>query len=301
MSAEVTSDGRVDPGTVQLHWNTTGSTGEFTTVPMTTTNGTRFEAPIPPQPVGTRISYYLSAGPPELPDRPSRQRAGGVACLRDHAPVDTDRERLAVELLYRGSGLWRACNGIERRIRARATYSLAGTNGWRTACIGWQGAGSVPATGAGGFLRLHADGRTPVITWLWQEQVALMHTSSPYGALGGTTWHATGALASSLFAPESHTSTTCRSRLPAGPSMARAGPAASAPSRRQIDGIPMPAPRLATATYVPTAQDSDANWIARLVRIALLRRRSGQDRYADPDDDGFENELEAADHTDPLD
>ena len=62
----------------------------------------------------------------------------------------------------------------------------------------------------------------------------------------------------------------------------------------------MPAPRTATATYLATAQDSDANglpdWFERRYFGGL-----GQDRYGDPDGDGFENELEATDHTDPLD
>jgi hypothetical protein len=77
-------------------------------------------------------------------------------------------------------------------------------------------------------------------------------------------------------------------------------PPAPAPSRHQITGIPMPAPRLATALYLPAVQDEDANALPDWFEARFFGA-TGQDRYADPDGDGFENELEAADHTDPFD
>jgi hypothetical protein len=66
VSAEVTSAGTFDPATVRLVWIATGSTGGFTSVTMASTHGIHFEASIPAQPVGSRIWYFLAAGPSAL-------------------------------------------------------------------------------------------------------------------------------------------------------------------------------------------------------------------------------------------
>jgi hypothetical protein len=127
-----------------------------------------------------------------------------------------------------------------------------------------------------------------------------MHTSSPYGAIGIRVWHDRDSTASSLIAPESHVFNNVPLTFAGWTVDGARWPDATAPSRHQIAGIPMPAPRIATATYLPTAQDSDANslpdWFEQRYYGQL-----GQDRYADSDEDGFEDELEAGDHTDPFD
>ena len=299
VAAEVTSAGELDPATVQLHWNAAGGTGVFATVAMVSTNGRHFEAAIPAQPVGTRVYYYLSAGPADLA---TFHPAGAPAELHSFdvnpplalAVSGLPANFFAVDPAY---GLHTLASNAA--VHAQAFYPVNGTNGVRTACIGWQGAGSVPPTGTTNACDFTLAGPS-IITWLWQEQVALAHTSSPAGAMAETAWHARHAVVSSLVAPESHVSD--------GVSLTFAGwqidgarwPTNGGPSRRQIDGIPMPAPRTATATYLATAQDIDANglpdWFERRYFGGL-----GQDRYGDPDGDGFENELEAADHTDPLD
>ena len=299
VAAEVASAGELDPGTVQLTWAATGSSGGFTTVPMTTTDGTRFEAAIPAQPVGTRIWYYLAAGPSDL-----RSHHPATAPYNLHAfevvpamalTVAGSPSNFFVPAPDYGEHLYPSGAAF----RAEAGYPAGGLDGRRTACVGWQGAGSVPAAGALNFCDL-ALNENSALTWLWQEQVALMHTSSPYGAIGGATWHETGGTASTLIAPESHTF----NRVP----LTFAGwtvdgvrwPAGRAPSRRQIDGIPMSAPRIAAATYLATAQDGDANGLPDWFEWRYYGQL-GQNRYADADEDGFEDELEAADHTDPID
>lgn len=299
VAADVTSDGEFDPGTVQLVWIATGSTGDFTTATMATTNGIRFEATLPAQPVGARIWYYLSAGPPDFP---AHHPAG--APMDMHSFLITPELTLTVagspaDLLGADPGYGTHTLASNIAIRARAIYPLSGTNGWRTACIGWQGAGSAPATGGMDFCNFTLTAAS-TLTWLWQEQVALMHTSSPYGAIHITTWHARDGTATSLIAPESHVFNTVPLTFAGWTVDGIRWPTNNAPSRRQISGIPMPAPRLATATYVATAQDSDANGLPDWFELRYYGQL-GQDRYADSDGDGFEDELEAADHTDPLD
>ena len=299
VSADVTSAGEFDPATVKLAWIASGSTGGFTSVTMVSTNGTRFEASIPCHPVGTKIWYFISAGPNGLPTyhpstAPMVIHAFEVAPPLSFVVAGSPADLFAVEPDYGEHIL--ASNSA---FRASASYPVDGTNGWRTACIGWNGAGSVAATGALDFCDITIT-KPSRLTWLWQEQVALTHTSSPAGAVEATIWHAKDSSVSSLIAPESH---------PFGDgSLTFAGwtidgarwPDATAPSLRQITGIPMSAPRTATAIYVDTTQDADANGLPDWFELRYFGA-TRQDRYGDPDGDGYENELEAADHTDPLD
>jgi hypothetical protein len=184
-------------------------------------------------------------------------------------------------------------------LRARALYPPLGSNGWRTACIGWTGTGSVPPSGDRDFFDF-TMAQNSSITWLWQDQVALAHTSAPHGALAATTWHPLHGTASSLIAPESHVFNNVPLTFAGWQIDGLRFPSNNAPSRRQIAGISMPAPRIATATYLATARDDDANGLPDWFELRYYGQL-GQNRYADADGDGYEDEIEAADHTDPLD
>lgn len=298
IAAEVTSPGELDAGTIQLHWLTIPGSGAFATTAMLSTNGSHFEASIPAQPVGTRVYYYLSAGPSNL-----------TTFHPADAPVELHRFEIRPPVTLAVSG-WPSnfftadpAYGVHTlasntAVHASASYPPDGTNGWRTACVGWQGTGSIAATGTADFCDFTLTGDSS-IAWLWQEQVALMHTSSPHGAIAATIWHARDAIASSLAAPEGHMFNNVPLTFAGWTVDGARWPDNHAPSRRQIDGIPMPGPRLATATYVDTALDSDANGLPDWFELRYFGSL-GQDRYADPDGDGYENELEAADHSDPL-
>ena len=297
--ADVTSPAEFDPASVQLNWRAPDDGGGFSHKAMSTVDGVRFEASIPPRPVGTRIEYYLSAGPADLP---TTHPAGAPTALHafDVAPP--------VALAVSGSpsnvasadpayGLHELPSNLA--VQAKALWSAGGVDGWRTACVGWQGTGSVPPTGATDVCEFTIAADSDLV-WQWQEQVALMHTSSPYGALGDVVWHPRDASVSSLVAPESHRFNNVPLTFAGWTLDGTRFPPDNAPSPRQMSGIPMPGPRLATATYLATALDADENglpdWFERRYYGQL-----GQDRYADADDDGFEDEIEAADHTDPLD
>ncbi len=299
VSALVACEGVWDPASVQLHWSTTGGTGGFTTATMLSSNGSIFEATIPKQPVGTRVSYFLSAGPPDLtafhpPSAPAELHSFDITPPLALAVSGLPSELFSVDPAY---GVHRIASNTV--LHATTTYPLLGTNGWRTACVGWQGAGSVPPSGSTDAFDFTLAGPS-IITWLWQEQVALIHLSSPYGALNGNTWHPVDSSASSLTAPESHRFNDVPLAFAGWTVDGHRWPDDLSPSPRQIDGIPMPAPRTATALYLPTTQDTDANGLPDWFELRHYGQL-GQDRYADADQDGFEDELEAGDHTDPLD
>ena len=299
VAADVTSAGELDPATVQLHWNAAGGTGIFTTVAMVSTNGIHFEASIPAQPVGTRVYYYLSAGPADLTTFHPAGAPSEVHSFDVNPPLALAVSGLPSNLFTADPAYGLHTLASNAAVHAMAFYPADGTNGVRTACIGWQGAGSVPPAGTTNVCDFTLTGPS-IITWLWQEQVALMHTSSPAGAIGEYAWHARHAVVSSLVAPENHVSDGVPLTFAGWQIDGARWPTNGGPSRRQIDGIPMPAPRTATATYLPSAQDIDANGLPDWFEERYFGDL-GQDRYGDPDGDDFENELEAADHTDPLD
>lgn len=297
--ADVTSAGNVDPASVYLHWNTTGDSNVFTTVTMTSTNGHRFEAVIPPQPIGTRVYYALSAGPSDLVTHhpagfPADWHTFDITSPLALAVSGLPGQPFSVEPAY---GLHTLASNAE--VQARATFPVDGTNGLRTACAGWQGAGSVPAFGTNTLCVFTLTGPS-IITWLWQEQAALTHHSSPAGAISGTTWHTLHSAATSLVAPEHHQSGNVQLTFAGWEVDGARWPTNGGPSHHQISGIPMSVPRTATAIYLPSTRDLDANGLPDWFEERYLGG-IGQDRYGDPDGDGHENELEAADHTDPLD
>lgn len=297
--AELTSATEVNPDQVRLHWNTTGSSSEFTQVAMATTNGHRFAATIPAQAVNTRVYYYITAGPPELPTFHPAAAPDALHAFQITPPLQLTVSGSPANAFTAEPAYGVHIMASNTLVRASVEYPSVGTNGWRTACIGWQGTGSVPATGALAFVEFTLTANS-TLTWLWQQQVALMHTSSPYGAIGETTWQALNSSATSLIAHESHKFNNVLLTFAGWTVDGVRWPGPNNPSPQQISGIPMTAPRLATATYVPTAQDSDANGLPDWFELRHYGQL-GQDRYADPDDDGYENELEAADHTDPFD
>ena len=297
--ADVTAAGGLDPASVLLHWNTTDTSNATTTVAMTSTNGSRFEAAIPPQPIGTRVYYALSAGPADLI---THHPAG--------FPAEWHEFEITPPLVLGISGLPGQWFSVEpgygfhtlasnAEVQAMATFPVNGTNGWRTACSGWQGAGSVPATGTNTVCAFTLTGPS-MITWLWQDQAALTQSSSPVGAVSGITWHALNFSATSLVAPEHHWVGSIQLTFAGWEVDGARWPTNGGPSHHQISGIPMSAPRTATAVYLPSSRDIDANGLPDWFEERYFGG-IGQDRYGDPDGDGHENELEAADHTDPLD
>ena len=299
VAADVTSAGELDPATVRLHWSVSGVTGVFATATMISTNGHRFEAFIPAQPIGTRVCYYLSAGPADLTTFHPANAPGELHVFDVNPPLALAVSGVPANLFTVHPDYGLHVLPSNATVHAAATYPVDGTSGVRTACIGWQGAGSVPSTGASNVCDFTLAGPS-IITWLWQEQVALVHTSSPSGAMAETAWHARHSVVSSRIAPESHSFDDAPLSFAGWQIDGVRWPTNGGPSRRQIDGIPMPAPRIATATYLATALDSDANGLPDWFEWRYFGGL-GQDRYGDPDGDTFENELEAADHTDPLD
>jgi hypothetical protein len=299
VAADVRSLADFDPSSVRLFWNTTESHAHFNVLPMASTNGSRFEASIPPQPVGTRISYYLQAGPADMPARHPAAAPAELHLFEITPPLSLLVEGDPAELFSVEPPYGETILASNVAIRAQAFFHAVGTNGARTACIGWTGSGSVPAIGTNDVAEFTLLENSS-LEWLWQDQVSLAQASAPEGAVLSLTWHPLDGVANSATAPESHEAD--------GADLTFAGwqldgdryPADNLPSPRQLLDVPMPAPRSAVATYLPTDLDADLNQLPDWFEMRHFGQL-GQNRFHDPDGDGYENELEAADHTDPFD
>jgi len=299
VSADLSCAGHFDTNSVHLIWSATGSTGEFTTTTMTTTNGSHFEASLPPRPLGSTYWYYIAAGPPDsLSVHPSNAPVG-LHSFEILPPLSLTISGLPTSYFTSDPPYGTHTLTSNQSLRVSVDYPADGSNGWRTACIGWLGYGSVPTTGPLDFFDLTLT-EDSALAWLWQEQTALMMTSSPYGAIELKTWHETGSLANSLIAPESHLFNQVHLSFAGWTVDGSRWPSNQGPSDLQITNIPMPTPRVATATYVETTLDEDENHLQDWFEYRYYGVL-GQDRYGDDDLDGYENELEAADHTDPFD
>ena len=158
VSADVSSAGEFDPGTVRLVWIATGSTGGFTSVAMSTTNGTRFEAAIPARPVGTRIWYYLSAGPPDLT---AYHPAGAPVQLHSFeitAPLALTVAGSPSNLLAADPDYGVHILASNLSLRARALV-LAARHQRLADRVHWMAGHRLrPCDGSAGFLRLHDAG-----------------------------------------------------------------------------------------------------------------------------------------------
>ena len=133
------------PGTRDLTGLLAGASDVFTTVAMTSTNGSRFEAAIPPQPIGTRVYYALSAGPADLP---THHPAGFPAEWHEFditPPLVLGISGLPGQWfsVEPGYGLHTLASNAE--VQAPASFPVAGTTGWRS-CPGRPASTMSPMT-----------------------------------------------------------------------------------------------------------------------------------------------------------
>jgi uncharacterized repeat protein (TIGR02543 family) len=78
-------------------------------------------------------------------------------------------------------------------ITESVTSPVSGGNGIQYVCTGWNGTGSVPASGAASAVTF-AITTNSTITWNWKTQYYLS-VDSAYGTLGGAGWHDSGSTA----------------------------------------------------------------------------------------------------------
>ena len=303
VEATIRSEGRWDLSSARLHWRVDG--GAEQSVPMEAVDAddplypaTTFRADIPAAPLGSTVEYRITAG------------AGVVAPA---AGAWSFRVLPEVTLAISGDpatagfsdpayGTWSYASGVVVRVAAPAAIPAeTDPDGRRTACLGWLGTGSAPAEGATNAVAFALD-EDSTLVWRWQEQAALRVETDPatlaperilWTPLGG----ATSVVASASLADADGSRfdfagwTLDGARWPdaASPTPLAAGPVAIAD-----------APRTLVARYLPAELDTDGDGLPDWFEERFFPA-GGAGRDDDPDDDGWENAIEAADRTDPLD
>ena len=304
VEAEIRAEGAWNADTAVMHWRVDGGTER--TAAMVAVGeaeelfpATVFRAEIPAEELGSRIEYWLTAGGSRAPAADGCW-AFTVAPDVSLTVAGEPGEAGAPEPPY---GTWMVPSGTVVRVSAPAVIPDADEpEARRVVCLGWRGRGSVPAEGDEAEAEIAVE-EDSVLVWCWQEQVVLRETCNPAGlAEERRAWWAVGADAESS-APAAEWL-----RDGAGERYAFAGwtldgerwPDAVSPCPREARGIAMDGPRTLCARYLPEKQDSDGDGLPDWF-VARYFPAGGAVPGGDPDGDGWENEMEAADHSDPLD
>jgi len=173
------------------------------------------------------------------------------------------------------------------------------TAGMRVANAGWIGSGDVPSSGVGNEVHVMFS-QDSSISWVWITQYALTHTSTIAGIINSTTWWSDWVPASTITAATEVTWlgtnvgfagwTVDGQRQPDNTSVA-ANPATT---------IFMYGPRTAVGVYIPTSLDGNTNGLPDWWEQFFFGTNSAA-TSDDIDEDGFTNQKEYADRTNPRD
>lgn len=290
----------IDTNSVQLQWNTDGSTSVFATATFAWVSNETWRAFIPAQAQGADVWYWITAttrygvalhSPTNAPALRHHFRVVPPLALIISATPDTYG---AVVPDY---GWYLYPSGLVVTASAPPFTPSVSASRWR--CQGWTGMGSVPASGTSTTLTF-AIARVSALEWKWQRQFALDQTSSVPGILSTCAWWDDGSVASTVAAPLS-------ARL-SGTNYTFAGwqldgaryPAATGVAVRAISGITMTNAHVALAVYLPATQDNDGDGLADAWELFYFGTTTA-DPADDPDQDGASNLDEFLDRTDPTD
>ncbi len=297
--AQVTCATPFDTNSVLLYWTLDGPSGPFTETVMTQRLDGAFAAELPAQTVGATFHYYIAAGTVPLvtthpATAPSTLHAFSVTEPRVLTVAGSPSEWLTVTPPY---GTHTIADGTWVNASAMAFSNLTPTT--RIACAGWTGTGSVPASGTAaevGFALL-ADS---TLTWNWEQQYALVQTSSVLGIVNTTSWWSALATASTITAPSEARLGSVVYRFAGWWVDGARQPDSTSPAVNPATGLAMPWPRTAVADYRPEDEDTDGDGLSDWWELFYFGSLAA-DPDMDSDGDGFTNRLEYQDQTNPRD
>ncbi len=301
----------VVPGSVRLHWNTSGPSNSYASAPMVMVTNQQeqvgvpvtnelYRATIPAQPLGKQVFYYVEA-----------QTTGGVQ--RTHpvtAPSIPHQFEVvtAVNIWIAGDpgdiggvspayGIHTMPHGVT--IEAEADRFAQETEGHRYECAGWEALGSPPAQGSTNRVAFVLEASTALI-WQWQFQYSLQQSSLPTGVIESTSWWEEGAVGQTVAAPDPVMNGTIAHRFVEWQMDGQRWPDTTNMALNPAASIGMSTARHAVAVYLPEDADGDEDglpdWWERHFFGSLAPQSTD-----DPDGDGFGNDRESADGTNPRD
>lgn len=299
VDATVLSAAPLASNAVSLFWTESSSTSAFAEVIMTPVTNNMFSGSIPSHPNGSQIHYYITASsgvftalePQNAPDTIHSFHVTEPYTLNVHA---TPADIFSVTPNY---GTHTFASGNVVRLTAPAYTNTS--SGIRIAIAGWIGTGSVPASGNSNQVDVVLSENSS-ITWEWVTQHALAQTSTVAGIVSTTTWWNAWSIGSTIEAPAE--------TAHAGTNYGLAGwlvdglrqPDNQSPAVNPVTGLVMYSPRSASAIYLPALQDGNTNGLPDWWEQFYFGT-NGALPSTDSDNDGFTNQKELQDRTNPRD
>ncbi len=181
---------------------------------------------------------------------------------------------------------------------ATADWAAVPVGGQRHVLTGWAGNGSVPGAGGTNVVSFIISTNS-TLTWLWGTQYELAQTGSVAGSFTTSTWWWGGATAETVTAGDELTVDGTNYRFTAWfvDGLRQPGPVSRAVN--PVAGLEMHAQRNAEAFYLPELTDGDndgmQDWWELFYTGSTSLLADG-----DADGDGYTNQEEFADRTDPT-
>lgn len=302
VEATIRAEGLWDAATACLHWRVDG--GAEQSAPMAAVDAddplypaTTFRAAIPAAPLGSTVEYWITAG-----DAAVAPAAGAWSfVVQPEVTLAIAGDPATAGSSEPAYGTWSYASGVVVRVAAPATIPDAtDPDGRRTACLGRLGTGSAPAAGATNTVEF-TIAENSTLVWRWQAQAALRVATDPatlapervlWTPLGG----ATSVVASASLADADG----ARFDFAGWTLDGARWPDAVSPAPLEAGPVAVDASRTLVARYLPAELDTDGDGLPDWFEERFFPS-GGAGRDDDPDDDGWENAIEAADRTDPLD
>lgn len=301
VEADVTSEWPLDTNRVTLAWNTTGPDTPFATNVMQNVAGAHFIAQIPPQSQGTTVFYYLQVATAN--DLVAILPTAAPSTLFQFSIVEQVSLTVAGQaseagLVQPGYGVSLYPSGIT--VNAEAELFTSVSNHTRYTCAGWQGDGSVPASGSSNRVSVVLR-QDSTLTWVWEAAYELVQTSLPAGLIETSTWWSAGAPASTVVAPDAVGEGVDRQRfcMWIDGNDARL-PDAVSEAQNPATGIAMTQFQTASAFYVPESLDEDGDGLPDWWELRYFGA-GGCLPNMDDDGDGYSNIKEYEDGANPRD
>jgi hypothetical protein len=283
--------------TPRIVWRTSSdAAGVYRTNALLHESHLTYAATLPPQPLGTRLTYTLHAE--TLAGLTVRWPAAG----EQHTAITA-----ALNLSITASpspqgettppyGSYSIASGNVVQASAPARVILA--DGISQACLGSSGTGSAPdtITPTNTFVML-ADSQ---ITWLWTDAYLFRQTSNIPVLPGTAQWYRSDEYARTQTAPGSLLHGSVPYRFIGWWLNGNRQPSPHARASNPLVDLTMTAPMTAEARYIPAAADANANGIADWWEYLFFGALDQYDLIDDSDGDGFTLEEEFGDYTDPT-
>ncbi|NQU39808.1 MAG: S8 family serine peptidase [Lentisphaerae bacterium] len=300
IQATVTPLSLLAPGFPRLLWKPDGTTNGYVTNLMTHVTNSLYEAVLPVQPIGGGIRYYIEA-----------ETIGGIRVTHPlSAPAQEHHFQVVESVLFWVSGYPSALGvvapdyGIHYMasgltVQASAELLANVTPEHRYECVGWVAIGSAPSGGDTNTVTFVLDGIT-ALEWQWEPQVSLVESSSPTGLVSGLSWWESGGMGATTKAPDPLMVSSSVYRFVEWQIDGARWPMATNVAANPAAQIAMTTSRQAVALYMPANENSDGDglpdWWERHYFGSLTPVDSD-----DLDGDGFRNDEELADGTNPRD